>query len=175
MRGTQALAFLAMGTIRQWQFSGLPLLAVPAFALGGLSLTAGSASMPTLSVGFSLLGVYSGVLYTTALLYGLQTPNRKGSNAGIHATAIASGGLVGPLLGGYVAQVSGLRAPLYLSTAVVSQMALLQAGIWLRYATRTWTLFWRYPGGPVGKYEILPGHPGLLGRTIVLPGPSRHG
>ena len=140
LMGTQTVIFFAMGQTTRWQFSILPLFVIPGVAMVALAFLAKASSMPVFIPAFSLIGVCSGVFYTMALFYGLHTPSQRGSRAGLHETIIGSGSLAGPILGGGIARLFGLRAPIYLCMGVVLLIVLLQIGLWLHYTGEN-----RYP------------------------------
>lgn len=136
MMASETAVFVAMGRFRAWEFSGVPFFLFGAVALGAPLAIAGGSSMPAFVVGFCLLGGCAGVLYTMALFYSVHSPQNKGANAGLHEAIIGSGALVGPLLGGGVARLAGLRAPLVLCAGVILLATCVQAGMWSRAGGR---------------------------------------
>lgn len=132
LMATQTSVFFAMGRFRGWEFSAWPFFACPGVALAALLVIARGATMPPFVLGFCLLGGCAGVFYTMALFYSLHSPHSKGANAGLHETIIGSGALVGPIFGGGVARLAGLRAPLVLCAGVIVLTTCVQVGLWVR-------------------------------------------
>jgi MFS family permease len=108
--GSQLMAAVALVMLR---LVSHPLLVIPAFLLIGFSIS---------------LSYYSSLYYVVLLL------KKKGKGTGLHESILGSGVVLGPLLGGVVAQSAGLRAPYLLCLGVLAAAVLVEMGFTRRKA-----------------------------------------
>jgi MFS family permease len=76
-------------------------------------------------VAFAVAGMGAGVTYVSSLYYSLEGHAvSRGARAGIHEAVLGSGVFLGPLFGGFVAEIFGLRAPYIMSALVFVAVAI---------------------------------------------------
>lgn len=86
------------------------------------------------AIGLLTHGILIGVTFTASIFYSLYIENSSGKHTGVHEAIIGSGFLLGPLVGGFLAEQIGPRAPYLLSgcvilCAILFQTYLLKKGI----------------------------------------------
>jgi len=121
-------AFLRQRT--GWQYRLWPLLVAEAVGAFGMLIAAAAPGPLLFSVGFALCGGCAGVTYVSSLFYSLQGgAHGRGARTGIHEAVLGSGALLGPLLGGLVANLD-LRAPFVLAGGVICLVAVAELVLW---------------------------------------------
>lgn len=118
--GGQALAFLAMGWIRRWQYAFGAVLAALILPLLGLALAWSGTNAMGFGAAFFAIGLGGGMAFTLSLFYSVHGSPARGSNAGLHEAIMGCGAMLGPLLGGVVARQVALRATNLLNTALIA-------------------------------------------------------
>ena len=114
---------------------------VPSVALTGSALTlavacallAASSSVAQALLASALIGVASALTNTTGMyVFATQTTAaRRGASMAIYTTALMSGQILGPVMGGTIGSLSGWREALAASAAIGLAVA-LACGIWSR-------------------------------------------
>ena len=125
--GIQTLAFLVLGTgySTRWHYRFSPMLIVQMLAI--LSFLGIWRLQHTLlwSFAFGVIGVSAAFTYFSSLYYGLDRHTDKGNKSGWHEGILGLGILLGPLLGGILADSRfGTQSP-YLLCAVAIVIAIL--------------------------------------------------
>ena len=125
--GIQTLAFLVLGTgySTRWHYRFAPVLIVQLLAI--LSFLGIWSIQNTLlwTFLFGLIGVSAAFTYFSSLYYGLDRHADKGNKSGWHEGILGLGILLGPLLGGILADSQfGTQSP-YLLCAVAIFIAIL--------------------------------------------------
>ena len=125
--GIQTLAFLVLGTgySTRWHYRFAPVLIVQLLAI--LSFLGIWSIQNTLlwTFMFGLIGVSAAFTYFSSLYYGLDRHADKGNKSGWHEGILGLGILLGPLLGGILADSQfGTQSP-YLLCAVAIAIAIL--------------------------------------------------
>jgi len=107
----QFLMFALLRKTDRWHYN-LPLL-VGFQAVGMLALLVFTlnCSLPLFGIAFLTMGLCSGLCYFSSLFYSLYQQKGKGQKSGFHESILASAVSLGPLSGGALARVCGLRAP----------------------------------------------------------------
>jgi len=126
----QLTAFYLMAQTERWQFKVSPMIAAQLLAIVGLGILAVGKHPAFFAVGLLMLGALAGVTFTASIFYSLHTEGPGGRRTGIHEAIVGSGFLMGPLLGGFIAEHLGPRAPYWLAVAVIlgaitAQLAML--------------------------------------------------
>ena len=137
--GIQTLAFLALGTgySTRWHYRFAPILIVQILAI--LSFLGIWSIQNTLlwTFMFGLIGVSAAFTYFSSLYYGLDRHTDKGNKSGWHEGILGLGILLGPLLGGILADSRfGTQSP-YLLCAVAIVIAILVEIFILSKTTRS--------------------------------------
>jgi len=130
---SQLLMFLFLGTPypRRWHYKLSPLLAfqfvgVTAF-LGIWAIT----NIPLWILAFFAIGTTSGMTYFSSIYYSLHGHIDKGAKSGLHEAILGSGALLGPFLGGVLADLLGPKSP-YLLCAVVIVISMIVQMLFLK-------------------------------------------
>lgn len=125
--GVQTLAFLVLGTgySTRWHYRFAPVLIVQLLAiLSFLGIWSVQNTLLWIFL-FGLIGVSAAFTYFSSLYYGLDRHADKGNKSGWHEGILGLGILLGPLLGGILADSQfGTRSP-YLLCAVAILIAIL--------------------------------------------------
>ena len=120
--GLQTLAFLILGTgySTRWHYRFAPMLIVQ--LLAALSFLGIWRVQHTLLwiFAFAVIGVSAAFTYFSSLYYGLDRHVDKGNKSGWHEAVLGLGILLGPLLGGILADSRfGTQSPYLLCTAAI--------------------------------------------------------
>ena len=130
--GGQALGFLGMAWVRQWQYAFGALLLTLTLPLAGL-LIARFASTPLwFGVAFFAVGLSGGLAFNLSLFYSVHAPRARGSNAGLHEAIGGLGWMLGPFLGGVVAKQVSLPATHLLNLALIALVLIGISLYWVR-------------------------------------------
>ena len=122
----QLTAFYFMSRTDRWQFKRMPLILAQCLACVGL-LAVGLGTHPVVfALGLLLVGLLAGVTFTASIFYSLYTQGPGGRRAGFHEAIVGSGFLFGPLLGGFVGEHLGARAPYGLAVLVIVGAVVIQ-------------------------------------------------
>jgi len=116
----------------RWQYRSWKLwLAVPA-GIGGMALATVAQRPWQFIVGFSLIGLCAGISYLSSQFYGLHQPEqRRAASMRRHEATVGAGMLIGPLLGGLLADYTGqLPAAFALAAVVLALAGLAQIVLW---------------------------------------------
>jgi MFS family permease len=112
------LTFYGLGRVHRWHYRIFPLVLFQLIAAVGLVIIFIASSFPLFFLAFVFIGVGLGMSFSSSLFYSVNVTSQKGPSAAIHETVLMSGFLLGPLIGGAVAQKLSLRAP-YLAFAAI--------------------------------------------------------
>ena len=116
---SQTLTFYGLGLASRWQYSIYALVLFQLFALFGIGIIFGSGSFFLFFLAFVLIGAGIGMTHSSSLFHSVNTIFQRGPRVAIHETVLGTGALLGPLMGGIVAQHLGLRAPYLMACAVI--------------------------------------------------------
>jgi len=121
---SQMFTFYGLGRVHQWHYRIFPLVLFQLIATVGLLIIFTTSSLSLFFLAFVLVGMGLGMTYSSSLFYSINVISQKGPSAAIHETVLMSGFLLGPLIGGVVAQEFSLRAP-YLAVAAIVVVGIL--------------------------------------------------
>jgi len=116
---SQMLTFYGLGRVHRWHYRILPLVLFQLVAIVGLGVIFTAGSLPLLFVAFVFIGVGRGMTNLSSLFYSVNITSQRGPSAAIHETVLGTGFLLGPLIGGAVAQKFSLEAPYLAAAAIV--------------------------------------------------------
>ena len=110
-----------------WRYRIEPGLLAMLCAMGGLGLLSSTASVPWLTTGILLTGVFMGYNYFSGIFYSTTGfAGRRGLAVGVHEATLAIGFTAGSLGGGYAGATLGVRAPFQVCVGVVACVGVLQ-------------------------------------------------
>ncbi|MBM3235102.1 MFS transporter [Candidatus Poribacteria bacterium] len=118
---SQLLMFLFLGTPypRRWHYKLSPLLAFQAVGVIAFLGIWGVTNIPLWALAFFVIGTTSGMTYFCSIYYSLHGHVDKGAKSGFHEAILGSGALLGPFLGGVLADLLGLKSPYFLCAVVI--------------------------------------------------------
>ncbi len=133
--GIQTLAFIVLGTgySTRWHYRFAPILIVQLLAI--LSFLGIWKIQNTLlwAFAFGVIGVSVALTYFSSLYYGLDKQADKGEQSGWHEAILGVGILLGPLLGGILADSRfGVRSPYLLCGVAVTIAIVIEAFILIK-------------------------------------------
>lgn len=113
-----AFAFLLSFT-KRWMFKWIPALLIGVAGAGSLLLFVFSKQLSAFFAATAVYGIYSGCFYFLFVYYALLHPTKAAKNAGINEAVVAVAGVIGPLLGGMLAN-SNMIYPFAFSALLVA-------------------------------------------------------
>ncbi len=117
----------------RWQYRRWPIAAAELAGAVALASVLFAGRPLLFAAAFFVTGLAAGVPYAASLFYSLHGRTEgQGLRTGLHEAILASGMLLGPLTGGYLAQQWSLRAPFVLAAVVYAAAVAVQMGIWSR-------------------------------------------
>jgi len=116
---SRVLTFYGLGRVHRWHYRIFPLVLFQLITAVGLIIIFIASSLPLFFLAFVFIGVGLGMTFSSSLFYSVNVASQKGPSAAIHETILMSGFLLGPLIGGAVAQEFSLRAPYLVVAAIV--------------------------------------------------------
>lgn len=130
---SRLLTFYGLGRVHQWHYRIFPLALFQLIAAVGLIIISTASSFPLFILAFVFMGMGMGMTFSSSLFYSVNVTSQKGPSIGMHETILMSGFLLGPLIGGAVAQEFSLRAPYLAFAAIVVVGISIQLLIKRRY------------------------------------------
>jgi len=119
LTGIQAFISYVLGRISKWH-DRFNFLIFAQILMGiGFLIPYFASSTLMFFCAFTLIGVGIGVVYFFSIYYSLAAGHSMGERGGVHEALVGLGGLVGPLMGGIVAQNFNIRAPFLLCTMMM--------------------------------------------------------
>ncbi len=130
-RLAQFLIFALATKSHFWQFKLYPLIIPQIATIIGMIITASASDPAAIGLGFATLGLLIGGSFTASQFYSFYKQERKGEGGALNEMIVGLGNVSGPLIGGILAQLIGLRAPyvlccVVLSTAIVIEYRLMR-------------------------------------------------
>lgn len=123
----QLLAFALAGRTAKWQYRRFPLVAMVVLSLAGQLVAQVTSSAWLFALSFFVIGGATSLTFVSGITYALHlSAEGRGFRAGIHEAVVGFGLVIGPLVGGLVAQYIGLKAPFGAGAAVCVMMLVAQ-------------------------------------------------
>jgi MFS family permease len=116
---SQVVTFAILSRTSSWHYRLVPILTSQVVLLFSCLMVYTLSGVPELSPVMVVIGGCTGLTYYSSIYYSLNTSGARGARSGIHEALIGVGIVLGPLFGGIVAQIWGLRAPYLLSAGVI--------------------------------------------------------
>ncbi len=127
----QMLVFLVARYTTWWQFRLRPLVIPQVAAVVGMIVVATQDSPVVLAVAFGTVGLVVGAAFSASQFYSFFQEERKGEKGARNEMIIGLGMVSGPLIGGLLAHLIGLRIP-YVLCCVVLITGMLVEYRWYR-------------------------------------------
>ncbi len=117
---TRLAAFIIAPRTAFWLYKARLQVGWQWAAIAGLLLIGLGNSGLVFGLACALIGVSMGMSYSASMFYSLAAPQARGSRSAAHEIFVGLGMAVGPIFGGWLAQVfDSLRAPYYFGAAAV--------------------------------------------------------
>jgi len=131
---SQLLMFIFLGTsyTRKWHYKLFPLLAFQFVGLIAFLIIWAFTNIPLWILAFAAIGTTSGMTYFSSIYYSLHGHADKGNKSGLHESILGCGALLGPFLGGVLADLFGLKSPYLLCSVVIIVSMVIQVSIDIR-------------------------------------------
>lgn len=114
-----SLSFLGLIRFRNWTYRLGPLVAFQFLGAAAAALIWLRPSTTVFFAAFGLFGASTGIVYMSSFYYGQDGASDRGNKSGLHEMILAGGMLIGPLAGGFLAEVFDLRAPFLFAALVI--------------------------------------------------------
>jgi len=125
----QLCTFVVLAHTDRWQFRLAPLAAIQAAAAVALALFAATGALALFALGMLACGLLIGTTFTSSVFYSLHAHAAGGQRAGIHEGIVGTGVFLGPLVGGFIAEHVGARAPYHVAILILICAFLVEAGL----------------------------------------------
>jgi len=123
----QLIAFEMARLTSRWQYRRSPLVAAVVLTLLGQLMAQVTSSPWLFALSFALIGGATSLTFVSGITYALHlSAEGRGLRAGIHEAVVGAGLVIGPLVGGVVAQYVGLKAPFSAGAAVCGLVLVAQ-------------------------------------------------
>ncbi len=120
LSGFQALTGLALAFGRDWMYRPLPLAAFAACGISGLLAFAFGSTYLDFLLAAALYGLYSGSFFFYFVWHSLAHPEKSGRYIAINEAIVGIASVIGPLLGGALADARGMPWPYLVSALLVA-------------------------------------------------------
>ena len=127
----QMLIFLVARFTTWWQFRLRPLVIPQVIAVIGMIVVATQDSAVVIAIAFGTVGLLVGAAFSASQFYSFFQEERKGEKGARNEMIIGMGMVSGPLIGGVLAQLIGLRMP-YVLCCIVLLAGMLVEYRWYR-------------------------------------------
>ena len=127
----QMLVFLVARYTTWWQFRLRPLVIPQVTAVIGMIVVATQDSTVVLAFAFGTVGLLVGAAFSASQFYSFFQEERKGEKGARNEMIVGMGMVSGPLVGGLLAQLIGLRMP-YVLCCIVLVAGMLVEYRWYR-------------------------------------------
>ena len=118
------LVFAASRTTTRWHYRTAKLWVAMPVGVVGMVVAAGAQTPGRFLIGFFMVGLSGGVGYLASQFYGLHgPPEHRVASMSYHEAAVGSGIILGPILGGLVADWAGDIRAAFVLGAVVTVLA----------------------------------------------------
>lgn len=111
----------------RWHYHLRALLFAECLGIAGMLVAAYTRSPGGFVLAFTLGGICAGITYVSSLMYSLEgSTESRGKRSGLHEAVLGSGIVVGPLIGGSLAEVFNLHMPFYAAAWAFAAAILVQ-------------------------------------------------
>lgn len=128
-----AVGGMALSWSRTWMFNGRIMLAIGLLGTVGMALFAvpsaldwGTDRIWPYYLGGIAFGLYSGAVYFYSAYHSLVHPTRAGKYISINEAVLGVGTIIGPLVGGILADRYGMATPFFMMLILIVSIALTQ-------------------------------------------------
>lgn len=111
--------FLLVRHTHFWQYRLHPLIIAQAATVLGMGIVAATDTIVMLGFAFATVGILIGTAFSAGQFYAFFQEERKGERGAINEMIVGLGNVSAPLIGGFLAQTIGLRAPYVLCCVVL--------------------------------------------------------
>ena len=116
---SQTVTFIALALIVGWQFRTVLLFGAEFVGIASLAVFAYGESTLVFAIALLGLGLAAGVTFSFSIFHTLYSKIPLGRRTGINEAIVGSGFMLGPLLGGYAAELFGSRSPYILGLVIL--------------------------------------------------------
>ncbi|HSW45285.1 MAG TPA: MFS transporter [Phycisphaerae bacterium] len=134
--GVQAVVGLLHSRGRRWMYRPWPILGFGLFGVAALILFAISRTPAGFMLGAACFGVYSGTFFFYFVFHSLVHPEHAGRYISINEAVVGLTGIIGPVLGGLLADTFSLSTPYLIAGGMVFVGICVQASIHARLERR---------------------------------------
>lgn len=127
---------LGLGRFRGWMYRPTPILVSGLFGAAGLCLFAMARTSAAFYVAAACFGVYSGTFFYYFVYHSLVHPQRSGRYIAINEATVGLTSMVGPFIGGLIADRWTLGASYHVTAGIVIAAIALQTILHVGYARR---------------------------------------
>lgn len=106
----QTITFLILGRYQRWQYSFSHLAVFEFMLILTFIILAVSSSLMWWTLGFAIMGIATGFIYSSSLFYSAQARTEKGEKTGFHEAVLISGSLFGTFFGGIISRAISINA-----------------------------------------------------------------
>lgn len=128
---TQAMVFIALGTVTRWQCKFRFLALAQMLGCLGLLIIWLTYSPRSWAFALFLFGLCTGMTYFSSIYYSLSGHADLGNKTGWHEAILSSGGFFGPFIAGVLSKYIDIKAP-YLFCSVVIVISLVMQSLMIR-------------------------------------------
>ena len=114
-----AISFLFLIRFRGWAYRLAPLALFQGLGAAAVFLIWLRPSLGMFFPAFALFGASAGMTYLSSVFYGQDGSADRGNKSGLHEMILGLGMLVGPFLGGWLAELFELRTPFLFAGLVI--------------------------------------------------------
>jgi len=130
----QGVVGMLLGRGRLWMYRPLPLVLLGLCGIVGLAAFAFAETAAMLCLAAAFYGVYSGTFFFYLVFHALVHPLKGARYVSINEMVVGITGMIGPFVGGLLADRSGLAAPYLFSALLVCGAVVTQAIVHSRHA-----------------------------------------
>jgi MFS family permease len=135
-RAAALTMIIALQLLTFWHSRLWPLWLAQALCVGAVASLGWLSHAGIFIVAFAAMGAVTGYSYQASIYFTLDEMNERGKGTGFHEAFLASGMLIGPVLGGWAGNAFGLRAPYFACAAALVLGLAAQVAVVLRQRAR---------------------------------------
>lgn len=132
--GVHALFALTLVRSRRWMYQGSTVALFASVGVAGLLLFAAATTTPAYCLAAACFGVYSAAFSFYFVFHALVHPSRAGKYVAVNESVVGVCTILGPLLGGVIADGFGLDKPYLAAAGFIVVAAALQTIVHRRHA-----------------------------------------